>query len=169
MEHIRKTIEELKKVVVEKEGELREAQRMVNNLCKMLKQPPVYVIQNGSESQRTNELRGDEYYGRPLATVITEILEGRKIQGMGPSSVKEIYEQMIAGGYAFDAKDDKNAQRGIRISMTKNVKFHKLPTGKWGLVEWYPNVKEAKKQDQENGSSENGTTEENESNENGYR
>ena len=28
--------------------------------------------------------------------------------------------------------------------MAKNPKFHKLPSGKWGLKEWYPNIKEDK-------------------------
>jgi len=143
MNHIDKTIEELKQKVQDKQKELIEAQTMVNSLCKMAGKPPIYIIEEESKIA-TGELQGDEYYGRPLATVITTILEGRKIQGFGPATIKEIYEQMTAGGYQFDAKNDNNAMRGIRISMSKNVKFHKLPNGKWGLKEWYPNIKDGK-------------------------
>ena len=147
MEHIKKTIEELKKVIKEKKRDLIEAQKMVNNLCKMINLPPTYVIKENDTEMSLFQLRGDEYYGKPLATVITGILEGRQIQGVGPATVREIYEQMTAGGYLFDAKSDSNAQRGIRISMTKNTKFHKLPTGKWGLTKWYPSIKEEKQED----------------------
>lgn len=63
---------------------------------------------------------------------------------------------MIAGGYQFETKDDNNAMRGMRISMAKNIKFHKLPNGKWGLKEWYPNVKEDKEKEVETESNEDG-------------
>ena len=144
MNHIDKTIEELKQKVIEKEKELNEAKSTVNNLCSMVGRPLLYALEGQSSAVSTGQLRGDEYYGRPLATVITTILENRNVQHIGPAKVKEIYEQMIAGGYQFDAKDDVNAMRGIRISMAKNQKFHKLPNGKWGLTDWYPNVKEGK-------------------------
>lgn len=146
MNHIEKTIEELKQKVVEKEQELNEAQKTVNSLCAMMGKPPIYALEEQSSVATIEQLRGDEYYGRPLATVITTILEARKIQGAGPAKVKEIYKQMMAGGYQFDTKNEVNAMRGMRISMAKNQKFHKLPNGKWGLTEWYPNVKESKEQ-----------------------
>ena len=149
MEHIDKTIEELKNKVIEKEKELNEAKKMANNFCQMFGKPLLYVIDEQSPTVLTGQLRGDEYYGRPLATVITSILEARKIQGAGPAMVKDIYDQMIAGGYQFEAKDADNAMRGIRISMAKNPKFHKLPNGKWGLTEWYPNIKESKEKEEE--------------------
>lgn len=147
MEYIKKTIEELKKVVAEKEAEMLEKKKMANDLCKMANLPPVYVIQEQTETTSVEQLRGDEYYGKALATVITLILESRKILGMGPATVREIFDQMKAGGYLFETKNDANSQRGIRISMRKNPKFHRLPTGKWGLLSWYPNIKESKKTD----------------------
>ena len=64
---------------------------------------------------------------------------------MGPASVSEIYEAMLAGGYEFEAKDADNAKRGLRISLTKSsATFTKLPQGKYGLREWYPTVKDPK-------------------------
>ena len=144
MEHIEKTIEELKGKVIEKERELNEAKKMANTFCQMFGKPPLYAIDEQPATVLAGQLHGDEYYGRPLATVITSILETRKIRGAGPATVREIYDQMIAGGYQFETKDDDNAMRGMRISMAKNPKFHKLPSGKWGLREWYPGVKENK-------------------------
>ncbi len=144
MEHIEKTIEELKAKVVEKEKELNEAKKMANNLCQMFGKPPLYEINDEPASVFVGQLNGDEYYGRPLATVVTNILETRKIRGVGPATIRDVYDQMKLGGYQFETKDDDNAMRGMRITMAKNPKFHKLPSGKWGLKEWYPNIKEDK-------------------------
>jgi hypothetical protein len=147
MEHIDKTIEELKSKVAEKEKELNEAKKTANSVCQMFGRPPLYVIDEQAPTIFTGQLRGDEYYGRPLATAITTILEARKAQNIGPAAVKEIYDQLSAGGYQFETKDANNAMRGMRISMAKNPKFHKIPgSGKWGLKEWYPNVKESKEE-----------------------
>ncbi len=147
MEHVKKTIEELKRAVEEKENDVLQNKKMVNSLCEMVKMAPVYTIKEERESPSVTNLRGDEYYGKPLASVITEILERRKALGTGPAAIREMFEEMKAGGYLFETKSDANSQRGIRISMRKNSKFHKLPNGKWGLLGWYPNIKESKKAD----------------------
>ncbi len=141
MEHIEKTIEELKQKIAEREKELNDEKAVVNKLCAMVNKPAIYAIEEEAAAVPVSSLRGDEYYGRPFAGVVTTVLENRKIQGIGPATVKEIYEQMTAGGYQFDTKNEANAMRGMRISMTKNIKFHKLPNGKWGLTEWYPKIK----------------------------
>jgi hypothetical protein len=61
---------------------------------------------------------------------------------MGPATVKEIYDALKAGGYKFETKNDANAMRNLRISLTKNTSiFHKLPGGEFGLNEWYPKLK----------------------------
>ncbi|MFA7485774.1 MAG: hypothetical protein WCZ89_07100 [Phycisphaerae bacterium] len=141
MDHIEKTIEELRQKVLEKEKELNDAKTTVNNLCSMVGKPPLYTIEEQASVVPVGNLHGDEYYGRPFAGVVTTILEGRKIQGLGPATVREIYDIMIAGGYQFETQDTNNAMRGMRISLTKNQKFHKLPNGKWGMTEWYPKIK----------------------------
>jgi len=145
MEHIDKTIEELRMKITEKEIELAEMKKTVNQLCKLAQHSPIYTNEAEPEKTTTRLLRGDEYYMQPIARVIGWILERRKMAGVGPATVKEIYDEMKAGGYKFDSKDDENAMRGISISMSKNVaKFHKLPSGKFGLTEWYPELKEKK-------------------------
>ena len=142
MKHIDKTIQELRLAIVGKEDELVEMKKTVNQLCKLAGMNPIYTVESEPEKSSIRLLSGDEYYMQPIATVIGWILEKRKISRVGPATVPEIYDAMKAGGYKFDAKDDENAMRGISISMSKNTaKFHKLPSGKFGLTEWYPELK----------------------------
>ena len=143
MADIDKIIHDLQQKVIEKENELIEAKKAVNSVCKMYERDEIYQITDQAKP-RYSQLGGDEYYGRPLATVITEILEKRKAVGAGPAKAKEIYDQMKDGGYQFRTKIDEHAIRGIRISMAKNQKFHQLPSGKFGLKKWYPAAKEPK-------------------------
>ena len=145
MEHIDKTIEELRVKIAEKESELVEMKKTANQLCKLAQRSLIYINEVEPEKTLTGLLRGDEYYMQPIATVIGWILDRRKVSGLGPATVKEIYDEMKAGGYKFGSKDDVDSMRGISISMSKNVaKFHKLPSGKFGLTEWYPELKEKK-------------------------
>lgn len=45
-------------------------------------------------------------------------------------------------GTFIGTRDEENAKRGLRVSLTKNsVTFHKLPNGKYGLLDWYPGAK----------------------------
>ena len=88
--------------------------------------------------------RPDAYYGQPLHTAIRTYLELR--EHIGPATVKEIHSAMVDGGYQFETASDVNAQRSIRITLTKNSSvFHKLPNGAYGLLSWYPNAKKPKK------------------------
>jgi hypothetical protein len=137
-----RVIEMLKHKVEVKEKELIDAKKAVNQFCVLVGENPAYDIDESVESSGINlSLKGHEYYMQPLAKVINDILK----RANGPATIKEIYDQMVAGGYKFDAKNDDNAQRGVRISVMKNVaKFHKLPNGKFGLTEWFPELKESK-------------------------
>ena len=141
-EKLAEAIEVLKQKVEQKAKELSDAKKAVNQFCVCIGEPPAYEISGEPEvGQLVTNLKGHEYYMKALATVITDILERRGVNN-GPMTVKEIYEQMKAGGYKFDTKNDENAMRNIRISMAKNsVTFHKLPNGKFGLVKWFPELK----------------------------
>jgi len=147
MEDFELSIETLMKKVEEKEKDLIETKKGVNQVCLIMGKEPIYIIEETGISKVPIDLKGDEYYCQPLATVITTILENRRIRGSGPAMVKEIYDQMVAGGYLFETKSTQNAMRNIRISMGKNVvTFHKLPNGKFGLVKWYPELKNKKQE-----------------------
>lgn len=68
----------------------------------------------------------------------------RRTANLGPATVGEIYDALLAGGYNFESKDTANGKRGLRVSLTKNSSiFHRLPDGKtFGLASWYPKIKE---------------------------
>jgi DNA-directed RNA polymerase delta subunit len=146
MGHIEQTIEELDRQILLKQKELEGLQIAVNNLCSLIGREPAYEIspigQGPKQKQfRLKSLRGDEYFGRALATVITEILQERKEAGLGPATTDDIQTRMLEGGYNFE---DREPLRAIGVSMGKNQKFTKLPNDKWGLTEWYPDAKEKK-------------------------
>jgi hypothetical protein len=132
-------------------GRLKEQQQAVidtkksiNTICSAANEPPMFP-----ESELRGESRGpslsiqsDQFYGQPLATSIRDILEMRRMLKQGPASVNEIFEALEQGGFKFETKNEENSKRGLRISLTKNTAiFHKLPNGRFGLVDWYPNVK----------------------------
>ena len=84
-------------------------------------------------------IRTDEFYGKKLATAIREVLDKRKAAGRGASTPKEIYDDLVRGGFHFQTKNEDNAMRGVYQALTKNaVTFHRLPNDTYGLLAWYP-------------------------------
>lgn len=145
-------------------AEVRRVERTINDLLKMDGRPPRYKDTDPESSMTVANIRSDAFYGRPLATATRTYLEMRKAANLGPATVSEIYDALVSGGYLFEAKNDANAKRGLRISLSKNTAtFHKLPGGEYGLLAWYPDVKEKRdtKDDTDNGDSKSdGGTEE---------
>lgn len=122
---------------------IQEAKRLratINDLCRMAGLPERYPgATTEHESTGGPGIKSDQFYGRALATVVREYLELRKAAGQGAATVSEIYDALKAGDYKFDAKTVENAKRGLRISLSKNTTtFHRLPSGRYGLREWYP-------------------------------
>ena len=143
-DHFKETIAHLREQVRKQEKEIEEKKHMVNMLCVEASMPPVYAQIRSAANEATTTLRRDQFYGRPLSTVIKEFLEMRRTANLGPATVGEIYDALLAGGYNFESKDSANAKRGLRVSLTKNTSiFHRLPDGKtFGLASWYPKIKE---------------------------
>lgn len=103
------------------------------------------------EGSAIKTIRRGQFYGQPLATNVRAILEMRRAAGLDAASVNEIYQALLDGGYAFEAKDHENAKAGLRQSLRKNPIFHRIPSGEWGLLAWYPNAKVEKDDDDSNG------------------
>lgn len=126
--------------------QIKEKKKLINQLCAHAGEPPAYPEAEADTNTVTKPtvVRADEYFGRPVATVVKEILAPRKgVQGA--MALDELFDQMKAGGFAFDSKNDMLAKRGISITLGKNPAFIKVPTtGCWGLTEWYPNVRRGK-------------------------
>lgn len=141
-EAVLQTIELVRAQVGALEQDLAEKKRMVNSLCKLINQPPFYSHVD-EVTEQTAGIRNDEFYGQPLASVVRSILVKRKAASSGAATVGEIYAAMCQGNFNFETDVAENAKRNLRISLTKNsTLFHKLPNGRYGLREWYPNLKE---------------------------
>ena len=151
-DHIRRTIEEVQNKVRQAEDETARLKRMANELAGMAGMPAIYAQVESTETPSISSIRRDQWYGQPLATAIREYLEMRRAANLGPATVNEIFDSLTAGGFKFDTKDDDNSKRGLRISLTKNTSiFHRLPDKKhYGLLEWYPDVKEKKSKTKDN-------------------
>ncbi len=140
---IKLAIATLQAKLKEQERAASKTKMAINALCDAIDQPPMYAedAEDGNDGVSLS-IRSDQFYGQPLAAAIRTILEMRRKQERGPATVNEIYGALIEGGFAFDTRNDENAKRGLRVSLTKNsVTFHKLPNGKYGLLDWYPGAK----------------------------
>lgn len=143
MKHAEQTIVDLEARLQELNAEAYKIKTAINCLCDITGEPLRYddVVEKSAQNALP---RPDQYYGRPLATVVTETLDKRKAAGSGAATLDEIYIELVAGGYKFTGKNDGIKKRGLAISMSKNPKFHRLPNDTWGLTEWYPGVRESK-------------------------
>lgn len=141
-EHVDRTIELVQGQIRDLERALAEKKKIVNSLCGLIDRDPVYA--NVEPSAAGTVLRTDEFYNRPLASVVRTILERRALANLGAASIDAIYADMIRGGFLFDAKNDGTAKRSLATSLAKSTYlFHKLPNGDFGLTNWY-NIPKAK-------------------------
>jgi len=141
-DHIRKTIEELHVKLREHEENVKRTKRMINDLCVMDGADKIYLDIDEATNASVGPLRGDEYYGKGQATAVREYLMVRKQRNEGPATIDDIYAALEKGGYQFE---EKMGKRGMSIAISKNTQtFHKLPNGKIGLREWYPEIKDGK-------------------------
>ncbi|MGI9440033.1 MAG: hypothetical protein ACR2OT_03535 [Parvibaculales bacterium] len=148
-------IEKLCVAIEEKERDLLGMKKTANTLCALAESPPVFQIED-LESQSFN-IRHDSFFGIPLASAVKKVLEIRgdsKKGGRGATTVNEIFKSLKDGGFAFETKNDNNAKRNLRISLTKNsALFIKVPssgTDVFGLRSWYPNTKAPKPDSEKN-------------------
>jgi hypothetical protein len=89
---------------------------------------------------KTVAWRSDQFFNRPLAECVSEILETRKASGKdGPASMDEIFDALKAGNYRFGGSgSDENSKRAVKISLTKNNQyFAKIGEDSFGLRKWY--------------------------------
>ena len=142
-DHVQKTIAELQKKLAEQEVSVLTTKRLINQLSEMAGLARMYSDAELEAAQSVSlSIRSDQFYGQPLATCVKDILAMRKSLNQGPATINEIFAALEEGGFKFDTKNEDNAKRGLRISISKNTAlFHKLPNGRLGLTEWYPRVR----------------------------
>jgi hypothetical protein len=157
-EHVQLTLADVLNEIANLEAQLTEKKKLANLLYKMNGENAAFQNVDGSAAS----IRPDEFYGRPLATAVEEVLVRRKRVGLGAATVSEIYEVLKQGGFHFNTKNDENAKRNLYDKLAKNPKFHRLPNSStYGLTAWYPNIKKIKdSKDQPEGAEEDEMDEE---------
>jgi hypothetical protein len=134
----------MEKKLLEQEEAVVQTKKFINTLLEQMGQPARFA-DLASPTASTGPMRGDEYYGKSMSTAAREVLERRHAVGAGPATINEIHAVMKEGGYQSEAKNEDIERQGLRNLMIKNSGiFHKLPSGKYGLLTWYPGVKEKK-------------------------
>lgn len=141
-DHAQKTIEDLKAKIAEIEATTAPLRASINAVLAAYGQPPEYDDHHQHSHKhskpKTLSFRPDEFYGKPLATCVREVLQSRKLFGLGPAPSREIFDSLRTGGFLFDSSNEDTAFRSMQISIGKNTPtFVKLPSGLIGLVEWY--------------------------------
>ena len=116
--HVQQTITDVQGQIEQMEKDLCDRKKMVNSLRELINLDPIYHDVEPSQA-RAGAIRSDQFYGLPLAKVARQILEMRK----SAMTVADIYSAMQDGGFQFDHKNDANAKRGLRISMSKNANW----------------------------------------------
>lgn len=141
-------IRRLQQDIKAKEAEILGLKQTVNTLCGYAGVASVYSNLDAPSAGDFGSLRRDQFFGVPLATAVKDYLNMRgdpKAGGAGAATVNEIFAALKDGGFHFEAKNDDNAKRGLRISLSKNTaSFIKVPggaEGAFGLADWYPAAK----------------------------
>lgn len=139
-------IADLQKKLAEQEAAVIQSKQLINLLCTQYGRDPIYRDADLQPNAGLQSFSSDEFYGQPLAASMRKILDLRKATGSGPATPRELYDALVAGGYAFDTDNEQNRLTGVRVSLRKSSRiFHRLPDGKqYGLLEWYPKAKRAK-------------------------
>lgn len=145
-EYARQTIEAMQAKICEYEQEVVKKKKGINAILDSFGKQPIYSDLEPSASTDAGPIHPGQFYGQPLATAVRSILTRRRLanKNAGPATVTEIYDALATGGYLFETTEPENAKRGLRNSIGKNAIFHKLPTGHYGLTEWFPNIKQPK-------------------------
>jgi hypothetical protein len=154
-DHILKTIEQIVEEVSKAEDTIRPKKLLANQLCDMAGIPMVFPNIEDPAAVKSTIIRRNAFFGKPLSSCIREFLEMRVSLPVKEATLDEIFSALKEGGYDLKASGDKedDQKRGVAITMGKNSQtFHRLPTGDYGLLSWYPNIRDKKQQKAENGT-----------------
>lgn len=127
------------------EKKAREIKGAINTLCKLSGSPEMFTITDEQEIGSIANIRADTFYGKTISSAAREYLEMRRAANLGPATTRDIFDALVKGGFKFDTANDNNSMISLGSTLRKNSKvFHRLPTGQFGLLAWYPNAKAEK-------------------------
>ncbi len=139
-DHLEKTIASLEEKMEEHLRAVTKIKNMINQLCELADLPARYAdaeLEIKAISAFPG-IRPDQFYARPLASCVRDVLELRRKLNQGPASAEELYAALIQGGYDFKSRSESNSKRILAISLSKNPIFLRLPNDLWGMRKWYP-------------------------------
>jgi len=137
-------IETMVEQIGAKLAEVAELKRATNTLCKVAGVEAMYPDEEPETGGPMLRMKPDEYYGKPFSTAAKMYLQRRKTA----VSSDEILKGLEQGNFDFDALEWKpeTRLRAVATSLAKNTAiFHKLPSGLFGLKEWYPEAIDRKR------------------------
>ena len=142
-EQLRSAIEVLQEQLRDQDREVAETKRLINKLCERGGQQAIYPDADVEATSSLAAMQRDQFYGKVLGEAMEAYLHIRRASRLGPATVNEMYEDLMRGGYVFNAKNVANAKRSIYIVLGKKTDvFHKLAGSAdefvFGLLEWYP-------------------------------
>lgn len=125
------------------EAEAGKVKAFINQICEFEGREPMFSpneVQGSATAERGLSIAPDQFFNKPFATAVREILALRA-HGAGrsnPGSIEEIHAALVEGGFNFRSNDPEMQKQGLAVSLGKNtVTFRKLPSGLFGLAEWY--------------------------------
>lgn len=141
------TIDKINAQISVLEEEVSKHKGLVNTLCALEKEPPLYPdVDRQTSTSAQASFRPDQFFGQPMATAVKEVLQQRFARNAGAISLDDLFATLKAGGFEFDNANEQIAKRNLAITVSKNPAFMKVPSnGHIGLAEWYPNAKRNKK------------------------
>lgn len=141
MREFEQMIEPLLKKIEEKEKELVEIKKAVNQLCVVYGKEARYADSELSVVSANQTILPDQFFGKPLASSVRTIL---LMKGYAMTA-KEIEEKLKQGGYEYPDEWRDNQLKNLGITLGKNSNM--IATLKnnnitlYGLLEWYPDEK----------------------------
>jgi hypothetical protein len=131
-----KWLEEMIEKIRVRETELINMKRAANTWFRGEGEEPPYPDADEATAGGPHRMRADLFYGKPFAQAAKTYLQMRK-QAVPAEEVVRALEQ---GGFDFEGAGWKGEDRLriVSMSMAKNTaQFHRLPSGTYGLPEWY--------------------------------
>ena len=80
MSHFDESISELQRQLKDQEAEVLRTKELINRLCQVAGRPILYGDAELKATSAVSVIRSDQYYGKPLAAAVREILEIRQRQ-----------------------------------------------------------------------------------------
>ncbi len=141
-EEFKPAIDALLADLADLEKQVLDTKLVINRLCSRDGTEPMFPDASAASGPTVGAIRPDSFYGKVLSTAAREYLEMRRSANLGPATPREVFEALVRGGYASEAKDEITAMIALRATLRKNSSiFHRLPNGTYGLLGWYPDAK----------------------------